>query len=49
MKDELGSFSLSETGTCVEVAIQEKRATVSESFLTLKFQRPLLVLLLESD
>lgn len=42
------SFSLSDAGTCMQVAVQEKEATVSESFLILKFQRLFLVLL-ESD
>lgn len=48
MKDEPESFSLTETETCVQVAVQEKEATGRESFLILKFQRLFLVLL-ESD
>lgn len=32
MKDEHESFSLFETETCVQVAIQEKGATVNESY-----------------
>lgn len=49
IKDELETFSLSETGTYVQVAVQEKGPTVSESFLILKFQRIFLVLVLESE
>lgn len=49
IKDELETFSLSETGTYVQVAVQEKGPTVIESFLILKFQRIFLVLVLESD